>query len=151
MNIKMGEIFFLWLTCFAKYDTLLEKHLQSAQENPRSVSYLSPTIQNEFIHLLSAIVRSNLLADIRKAKYYRILVDSTSDLEHREQLSRVIRYVDVTFKSKKVIIKEAFLGFIEVQAKDAASLEDVIIESLNLTIASQSTVSHNTMIMRFDD
>jgi hypothetical protein len=37
----------------------------------------------------------------------------------------------VNFKSKKVIIKEAFLGFIEVQAKDAASLEDVILDSLN--------------------
>ncbi len=114
----------------AKYDTVLEKHLQNAQENPRSVSYLSPKIQNEFIHLLATTIHSNLLTDVRKAKYYGILVDSTPDLGHREQLSRVIRYVDVDFKSKKVMIREAFLGFVEVRAKDAASLEHVVLESL---------------------
>ena len=69
----------------AQYDTVLEKHLQNAQENPRSVSYLSPTIQNEFIHLLAATVKSNLLTDIRKAEYYGILVDLAPDLGLREQ------------------------------------------------------------------
>ena len=86
---KNGGNFLSVIKLVAKYDTLLVlKHLQGAQENPRSVSYLSPTIQNEFIHLLAATVRSNLLADIRKAKYYGILVNSTPDLGHREQLSK---------------------------------------------------------------
>jgi len=84
---------------------------------------LSPTIQNEFIHLLAATVKSNLLTDIRKPKHYGILIDSTPSLGHREQLSRVIRYVDVDFKSEKVMIREAFLGFVEVHAKDAARLK----------------------------
>ena len=80
--------------------------------------------------MLATTVKSNLLTDVRKAKYYGILVDSTPDLGHREQLSRVIRYVDVDFKSKKVMIREAFLGFVEVRAKDAVSLEHVVLEIL---------------------
>jgi hypothetical protein len=36
----------------------------------------------------------------------------------------------VDFQTKKVSIKESFLGYIEIHAKDAASLETVIVERL---------------------
>ena len=114
----------------AQYDPLLEKHLQHVRENPASISYLSPEIQNEFIHLLASTVRNQLLSEIRKNKYYGILLDSTPDLGHREQLSQVIRFVDVDFQTKKVTIKESFLGFVQIHSKDAASLERVIVEKL---------------------
>ena len=89
----------------AQYDPLLEKHLQHARDNPGSVSYFSPEIQNEFIHLLTLTVRNQLLSEIRKNKYYGILLDSTFDLGHREQFSQVIRFLDVDFQTKKVTIK----------------------------------------------
>ena len=108
----------------------MAKHVQHAEQNPGSVSYLSPQVQNEFIHILASTVKSKLLTDIRKNKYYAILLDSTPDLGHREQLSQVIRFVDVDFQTKKVTIKESFLGYIEIHSKDAASLEKVIIERL---------------------
>ena len=57
----------------AQYDPLLEKHLQHARENPGSVSYLSPEIQNEFIHLLTSTVRNQLLSEIRKKQVLRYL------------------------------------------------------------------------------
>lgn len=114
----------------AQFDPLLEKHLQHARENPGSVSYLSPEIQNEFIQLLASTVRNQLLSEIRKNKYYGILLDSTADLGQREQLSQVIRFVDVDFQTKKVTIKESFLGFVKIHSKDAASLERVIVEKL---------------------
>lgn len=72
-----------------------------------------------------------MLSDIKRNKYYGILLDSTPDLAHREQLSEVIRYVDIDFVNKKVVIKESFLGFIELHAKNAASIEKVIVEKLN--------------------
>ena len=75
------------------------------------MSYLSPKIQNEFIGLLANNVRNSLVAKIKKNKYYGILLDSTPDLAHHEQLSFVVRYVDVDFTNKKVLIRESFLGF----------------------------------------
>ncbi|GLV33410.1 hypothetical protein CBL_21209, partial [Carabus blaptoides fortunei] len=94
----------------AQYDPLLEKHLNHARENPGSLSYLSPEIQNEFIHPIASIVRNQLLSEIRKKnKYYGILLDSTPDLGHREQLSQVIRFIHF---------------------KDSASLERVIVEKV---------------------
>ncbi|XP_055900546.1 uncharacterized protein LOC129928768 [Biomphalaria glabrata] len=79
------------------------------------------------------------------------MLDSTPDLAHREQLSEVIRFVDVNFKTKKVTIKESFLGFIQLHAKDAATLENVIVEQLqadNLPIADcRSQCYDNAAVM----
>ena len=36
----------------------------------------------------------------------------------------------VAFQTKKVTIKESFLGFVHIHSKDAASLERVIVEKL---------------------
>lgn len=57
-------------------------------------------------------------------------MDSTPDLGHREQLSEVIRFVDVNFETKEVKFRESFLGVIHLRAKDAAAIEQVIIERL---------------------
>ena len=51
-------------------------------------------------------------------------------MAHREQLSQVVRYVDVNFNTKTVKIREAFLGFIELQGKDAETRERVIVKKL---------------------
>ena len=129
-NDKNVGNFLALIKLIAKFDPLLAKHVQHAEQNPGSVSYLSPEIQNEFIHILASTVKSKLLSDIRKNKYYGILLDTAPDLEHREQLSQIIRFVDVDYKTKQVAIKESFLGYIEIHAKDAASLEKVIVEIL---------------------
>ena len=43
-------------------------------------------------------------------------------------MSQVVRYVDVDFINKKVFIKKSFSGFHEIYAKDAASIENTILE-----------------------
>ncbi|XP_055899203.1 uncharacterized protein LOC129928572 [Biomphalaria glabrata] len=99
----------------------------------------------------SDFTRKQILCDIRRNKYYGLMLDSTPDLAHREQLSEVIRFVDVNFKTKKVTIKESFLGFIQLHAKDAATLENVIVEQLqadNLPIADcRSQCYDNAAVM----
>ena len=129
-NDKNVGNFLALIKLIAQFDPLLAKHVQHAEQNPGSVSYLSPEIQNEFIHILASTVKSKLLRDIRKSKYYGISLDSTPDLGHREQRSQIIRFVDVNFQTKQVTIKESFLGYIEIHSKDAASLEKVIVERL---------------------
>ena len=59
-----------------------------------------------------------------------MLYDTTPDKSHREQLTRIIRYVDIDYKNCVVEIKESFLGFVEVHGKTAKDLTDLIIDSL---------------------
>ena len=55
-------------------------------------------------------------------KYYGLLVDSTPDLAHREQVSLVVQCVEIDYEIKTGRVKESFLGFIQVNQKDAVSL-----------------------------
>ena len=67
---------------------------------------------------------------IKKAKYYGLIFDSTPDQAHREQVSVVVRYVDIDFDKKTVCVKESFLGFLQLHEKDAASFVEVIMQQL---------------------
>ena len=58
------------------------------------------------------------------------MFESTPDLAHREQMSEVVRYVEIDFEKKTVYIIESFLGFIQLSDKDAASLAQTILEQL---------------------
>ena len=118
------------LKLLAKYDSVIDHHLKYAMLNPGSVSYLSPEIQNEFINLLASAVKKRIGNSIKGNKYFGIMVDSTPDAAHREQLSYVIRFVDINFEEKTLSSEECFLGFLKLQGKDAASLETAIINQL---------------------
>ena len=118
------------LKLLAKYDSFIDHHLKYAMLNQGSVSYLSPEIQNESIYLLASAVKKRIVNAIKGNKYFGIMADSTHGAAHREQLSDVIRFVDINFEEKKLSVEECFWGFIKLQGKDAASLETAIINQL---------------------
>jgi hypothetical protein len=129
-NVSNVGNFLGLLKLLAVFDPVIKEHLTHAKCHARSTSYLSPDVQNEFIHLMASTVRQNLLRSICRAKYYGIMFDSTPDQAHREQMSEVVRYVDVDFDRKEVCVKESFLGFIQVSQKDAQSLVQDIVNQL---------------------
>lgn len=92
----------------AIFDPVIKEHLTHVESHPGSTSYFSPSVQNEFIHLMASTVRQSLLKNIRKAKYYGLMFDSTPDQAHREQMSEVVRYVEVDFE-KKTVLESLFL------------------------------------------
>ncbi|KOC63383.1 Zinc finger MYM-type protein 1, partial [Habropoda laboriosa] len=61
---------------------------------------------------------------IRRAKYYSILLDCTPDVSHQEQLSVVLRYVNIT--DKEVEIKEHFIKFEIVHDTTGKGLSETI-------------------------
>jgi len=73
-------------------------------------------------------VRQRILNEIRQAKYYSMMFDTTPDLAHREQTSEVIRYVHI--HEGNVQGKEAFIDFFEVHDKTAGGLADEILRKL---------------------
>lgn len=119
------------LKLIAEFDPVMKSHLDYVCQNPGSPSYLSAEVQNEFIQIIASTVRNNLLNDIRRSKYYGIMFDSTPDAAHREQMSEIIRHVEINFEEKTVDVKESFLGFIQVHQKDAESTVNTIMQQLN--------------------
>ena len=78
-----------------KYDPVMREHLTKLTMGPLAVSYFSPNIQNEFIEMLGSCVRSRIIDSVKQAKYFTIMFDSTTDLSHVDQMSQVLRYVDI--------------------------------------------------------
>ena len=64
-------------------------HIRLAKK--MTLSYLSPMIQNEFIELLASQVRQKIIREIKEAKYYAILFDSTPDLSHTIKSSAMFK------------------------------------------------------------
>ena len=87
------------------FDPVPREHLGFIESYPHSTSYLSPGIQNKFIRLVASHVCKNLTEKIKKAEYYGLIFDSTPDQAHREheQVSEVVRYVDIEFDKKNSV------------------------------------------------
>ncbi|KAJ8897710.1 hypothetical protein PR048_003060 [Dryococelus australis] len=49
-------------------------------------SYLSATICEEVMDLLATKVKKIIIIDVKRAKYFSIIVDSTPDISHTDQL-----------------------------------------------------------------
>ena len=75
-------------------------------------------VQNEFIELLASQVRQKIVKEIKEAKYYAILYDSTPDLSHTDQMSQIIRYVQINVNCTSGGIFHRFYSFPKETAKD---------------------------------
>lgn len=86
--------------------------------------YLTKTIQNQLISIVGNHIRSEILEEIKKAKYYSVIADELSDVSNKEQLSISFRYV---FDGN---VKEVFADFVEVERITGKELADTIVQSL---------------------
>ena len=55
--------------------------------------YLSPSSQNEFIHLCAEKSRKKVRQEVLSSKYYSLLLDGTPDLSCQEQSTFIFRYL----------------------------------------------------------
>lgn len=111
----------------AKFDPILQQHLFSfANKGTGHVSYLSANICDEFVNILGTNIRSCIISELKEAKYYSIIVDSTPDISHMDQLTIVVRYVN-----RNGTVVERFLKFIENIGHKSAEMEDCILKLLS--------------------
>jgi len=81
------------LELLAQFDPFLKAHIEKNKNKGKgNVSYLSKTIYDEFIQLMGQRVKKVITEEIESAKYFSLIVDSTPDVSHVDQLSIVIRY-----------------------------------------------------------
>lgn len=119
--------YMLALELVAEFDPFLATHIATRGNPGRGgTSYLSSTICDEFISLVAKKVRNSVIAEVKNSKYYSIIVDSTPDISHVDQLSFVVRYVPVG-KSDPV---ERFLRFIPNVGHKSKDLCDIIVVTL---------------------
>ena len=106
----------------SQFDPFLAEHIRRYGNKGRGqVSYLSSTTCEEFIKLSSDRVKAKIIAEIKKAKYYSISIDSTPDIARIDQLSIVIRYVRIDGQPV-----EHFLAFIDIEKHEGKYLFETL-------------------------
>jgi len=98
----------------ASFDNPMTEHLRKIKNKEIHQHYLGPRIQTELIYLIGNKIRTEIVTRIKKAKYYTIMLDATPDASHKEQLTLIIRIVQITktYNNVKVSVDEYFLNFL---------------------------------------
>ncbi|KAL4090727.1 hypothetical protein QTP88_025508 [Uroleucon formosanum] len=111
----------------SKYDAVLAKHLAESNKNE---TYLSHMIQNDIIKSMAHETVELILNEIKLAKYFTIIIDSTIDINKNDQFSLSLRFVD-----KEGKIREHFICFEELPGASASNYFNILnkcIEKYNL-------------------
>eukprot|EP00794_Sanderia_malayensis_P010048 gene10048-biopygen8254 len=108
-----------------KFDPFLADHIaRFGNQGSGYPSYLSHATMEEIVSILGNALRESIVASIKEAKYYSIIVDSTPDVSHVDQLTLVVRYIE---NGKPV---ERFVGFTPIKSHKSESLTSDILETL---------------------
>lgn len=92
-SLQNGNYMML-LELIAEFDPFLSEHIKLyGNKGKGSTSYLSLTICNEFIQIMSGELLKKIIIEVKQAKYYSISADSTPDIAHVDQLTFILRYV----------------------------------------------------------
>ena len=130
---KFGSVknanFMMALELISEFDPFLANHI-AEYGNPGSgqTSYLSSTICEEFISLIGTKVREIIIAEVKSGKYFSIIVDSTPDISHVDELALVLRYVPVD----KVNAVERFLKFLPNVGHKAKEMYDALVVAFTI-------------------
>lgn len=104
-------------------DEDLASHIHSSGKN---ASYISKTTQNEIIECCSEVITEKIVSNIKKAKYFTLIADETTDISTKQQLSICIRYYDnVSFK-----IKEDFVKIVDIVDLTGNGITNTILQEL---------------------
>ncbi|PWA78480.1 zinc finger MYM-type protein 1 [Artemisia annua] len=118
-----------------EFDPVIKEHVRRITRDDMHVHYLGHTIQNELILLLAHEIKSEIIKKVKQAKYFSVILDCTPDTSHQEQMSLILRYVNVS--STCVSTEESFLGFPNVDETTGKRLFDITqdeLKSLDLDI-----------------
>ncbi len=114
----------------AQFDPIMSEHLRRIEKKEIKDHYFSNIIQNELIALVGEKTKDAILQKVKKAKYFSVIMDGTSDISHNEQLSLVLRIVNCE-SLVGANIAEHFVGFVNVNDTTGKGLFDTLIEHLN--------------------
>lgn len=127
----------LFLGCLellSEYDPFLSHHIEKyGNKGSGNVSYVSSDTCDEFISIMGTKVLNQIIKEVNEAHYFSLIVDSTPDMSHTDQLAVVLRYVSLN----DACAKERLVQLLPGVGHKAESLQQAVLtllQNLNLDI-----------------
>ncbi|XP_065650488.1 uncharacterized protein LOC136078633 [Hydra vulgaris] len=115
------------LELLAKFDPFIAQHIEKYGNRGKGTpSYLSSTIYEELLLLMKNDIIKITLKELKAAKYYSLIVDSTPDIANVDQLVIALRYV-----LPSGVPAERFLIFIPNSGHKSEEMSNVVMDFLN--------------------
>nr|GEY65286.1 zinc finger MYM-type protein 1-like [Tanacetum cinerariifolium] len=124
------------------FDPFIKEHVRRITSEEIHVHYSCHNIQNELIQLLEREIRSTIIKRIKQVKYFSLILDCTPNTSHQEQMSLILRYVNIS--STCVSVEESFSGFLNVDDTTGQELFDLTqaeLKALDLDIDDSQSKS----------
>ena len=86
-------------------------------------TYQSPQIQNELNMCIGDCIQKDIVAEVKEARFFSILVDEAADSANFEQMPLVLQYVN-----RDGIPREDFIAFLQVEWITGAAIVESILE-----------------------
>ncbi|XP_050374741.1 uncharacterized protein LOC126792332 [Argentina anserina] len=118
----------------AECEEVMEEHCRRIISSEIHIHYLGHNIQNELLHMMVVEIKGEIITK-KCAEYFSVILDCTSDISHQEQMSLILRCVNVS--KSPIQIEEFFLEFLHVHDTSGQRLFEeleVVLHSLNLDI-----------------
>lgn len=111
----------------AKFDPFIAQHIEKyGNKGKGTPSYLSSSIYEELLLLMKNDIIKIILKELKAAKYYSLIVDSTPDIANVDQLVIALRYV-----LPSGVPTERFLIFIPNSGHKSEEMSNVVMDFLN--------------------
>jgi hypothetical protein len=107
-------------------DSILAVHLKNS---PHNAMYLSPEIRNEMVSITGESIKSYIVKEVIECGPFSILMDETSDLSYKEQVSNFVRYVK--FGNQNYTICEHIIALQETNQTTGEALTELILYILS--------------------
>ncbi|XP_065671839.1 uncharacterized protein LOC136089706 [Hydra vulgaris] len=111
----------------------MQDHIQKIINKDIHDHYFGKTIQDEIIDTIGQAVQQEIIARIKSAKYFAVILDCTPDISHQEQMSMALRYVaDGTHSDVPAGIYEHFIKFIIVESSTGENLFNTLVKEIEM-------------------